>query len=423
MFVQSSCQKNSQNMVGERAHFSSTLGRCFSQHLLYYVYDQLDNGVLWPSKNHKIGQQINSADFMNWDDITASFDQILRRQINIYSINLSGLIQVDKYLMNQVNQYFSTSLTNLDISNCGGYLNDKKGIVDTLTSLSHLRRLNLAGNSELIDDDAIEILAIHLKDLNNLNVSRCGFITNQSLHTIATLISTRLTALVASNNINFTEVGANEIISFCTELLLLDFSYCLNIKKLGVIIDVKNSREFESRILQSVNLKGCLDLDIESLNWLSVANMDLITVNLEEVHSLVEPSLLGLITNNLNIKVLNVSNNKNITNNAVRLIAKISLYLTDLNLSGISHKFTSSSTRELLMSCESLVKLDISHNINQDDDVFEGSNSTNNHRSNIRNGSANYGNDNNGDILCFINLLWLNISGCSFSSYGRRLFI
>jgi hypothetical protein len=423
LLAQSSYQKKSQSMVEERAHFSSALGRCYPKHLLYNIYGQLDNGVLWPSKNHKIGQQISSADIMNWDNITVSFDQIFHGQITIYSINLSRKNQVDAHLMNQVNEYFSASLTNLDISNCCGYLNDKKEIIIALTSLSHLRILNLAGNAELIDDAAIEKLTLHLKDLNDLNVSQCGYITNQSLHTIATLINTRLIALVANTNNQFTAVGAKEIISFCTNLQVLDFSYCLNIKKLGVIIDVKNNREFESRVLKSVNLKGCVDLDMESLDWLSIANMNLITVDLGEVRSLMEPSLMDLITNNLNIKVLNVSNNKNVTNNTVLLIAKTCLYLKELNLSGISHKFTSISTRELLRSCKSLEKLDISGNKKQDNEVFKGDKSSDKQKTNNKNDPDSYGNDYNRDMLYSPNLNWLDISDCSFTSYGRRLSI
>jgi hypothetical protein len=112
-----------------------------------------------------------------------------------------------------------------------------------------------------------------------------------------------------------------------------------------------------------------MSMTILSPDRLSASNTEPVQLDLTDSPYLSESNLLELLVASPELSVLNISGCSNITGGFVRTLPQKCLNITDLNVSKINARFSSKDAKALL-SGGSLIRLDISENIQLGDEVF-----------------------------------------------------
>ena len=172
---------------------------------------------------------------LSWCDLTTNSMQCILKELcrftHLRELNLSGnSLEDDESVFFSFLPSFPTSLLVLDLSDCHLTTNTAQCIFKELCRCTHLRQLNLSGNS--LEDDEIELFSL-LHSLSNslevLNLSGC-YLTTKSVYCVLKELCRfkQLRELNFSrNSLEHVESGIFSLVySLSTSLEVLDLSHC-----------------------------------------------------------------------------------------------------------------------------------------------------------------------------------------------------
>ena len=383
-----------------KTHFSSSARRKFPQHLLYHRYE-VDGGALRPDPGHTMGRKVEHiVELQRWSGIDNVSDLFRNAGIVLKGIDVSGLRDVSADALCALFAELRSSLEKVNMSRCFA---DEQLITASLCGLTHLTYLNAADNPLLITDEAVELLSETLRHLAFLDISGCTFLSDKSLLSIARHGGTTLRSLTSRRNNLITDTVANHILTHCEQIECIDFSFCANLKLMGVFERKNKASLYSSRSLQTVTLDGCPNLAIESFDWLCSSNSKLTTVSFSDASSLSEGSLLGLLFSCPELTLLHLSGCTSVSAKVMKAITQKCRNLSDLDLSRAGIGISSFDANELFLGSafSRLERLDLSGNTMLGDDIVPESVS-----SGISPATASD------------KLAWLNMAHCSFTGLG-----
>lgn len=344
-------------VLGCRVHYSSSLAEIYPDQLLNnsYSFSTDSQHTLVYSPSHNVGSQVNSLDLRLWEGLIPILMKF--SALNIREVRLAD-IDGNENALDFIANFFSKSLKVLELTRC---CKIDTHVVSCLQRLIFLSKLSLEG-TKYLDDTSLNEIISKLPSVRSINVSECPLLTDQTLIYVSKLRD-RLTELSANSNENFTFVGVNELVLQCENLETLNLSGAQSLKFLGVVIKTHGLLQFVSRNLKCINLNNCRDIRVDSLKWLTTANVDLTDVALQSVRLLNGSMVAAIASGCKYLRSLNIANCRNVDQVGIIAIASgCTSHLTNLNMSRIGKSGTSGSVRDVLANCIGLTILDISCN-------------------------------------------------------------
>lgn len=185
---------------------------------------------------------------------------------------------------------------------CAPGRNSKKGII----SKFEVKPQKRTQNTFIVDKDIIKILETSYKTLTYCNLVSCMFINCQTFESLANAVN--LQWLCVSNNQNLLDAHAIKIINNCTGLLHLDFSKCSKLTEntMDAIVD-------NLALLETLDISHNSVMVVNFRNPAHLKNLKKLTELDISYCSLSDCKLLTLIKNLQSLEVLNLEGCSNLT--------------------------------------------------------------------------------------------------------------
>ena len=264
-------------------HFKSSELGLFRPYLLRNLFLENDEdhyqSELRRNQVHNIGEYINQVDVRHYSEIGKIVDFATTEGVFIKDLIMDDNLEVNNELIQYLldNRGLRDSLEVFSISNC---INLDRNCIQTITGFSQLKSINLS-KLHIVDNIILSFILPRISLLESLNISECPNINDEGLTNIADILHHKLLSLNCSRNKSLTEIGINKVILKCESLEELDISYCININFIGVIVRTFGFLQNASRKIKNLNINGCVNLSIKSLNWICVALPDLEYINFQ----------------------------------------------------------------------------------------------------------------------------------------------
>lgn len=340
----------------DKVHFSRCLRFPYPDKLFTfsYFYDEEEDTFV-PDKSHVTGTPSHNAYFRYWDVDVSVLRHLRKRCSLLDNFELSGNPSITDEFLEALVLHFP-HISSLTISDCSSI--SLRGI-RALLRLASLTHLDVAGLA-CVDDDCIAMLTDILSSIQDLDISRCGNVSNASLVTLAGCRGCKvLTHLSIAGNPNITHRGTTQLLMYCTNLLHLDVSQCFNLEFLGVVVQIgEGMKQYASAKLRALNVAHC-PLNADSIAWISAALPDLETLDVRNVSGINNSSLQSILLGCSSLRIL-YSQHCKVTSTAAHVLstAKCSATLTSLDLTGIV-KLKGKVLRDILCKTK-LVELHVS---------------------------------------------------------------
>lgn len=215
-----------------RSHFSSSKKfvflKCFSNN----IFEIVSGNKVHYSKLHQIGMIVDQLDFRTWCNVAFALRDFVKfGGSKLTSLSLDGNLEVDNYLVFEICQHFKDSMVDLSLAKCERL---DLSFLPALAGFKALQRLSLAGIA-CIDDSAIKYVALNCPQLNHLDISECVLLTDIALRSL-TRLSSIFRHIIAANLPKLTFAGVNEFLFECEELEEINFSGCVGLTFIGIVI-------------------------------------------------------------------------------------------------------------------------------------------------------------------------------------------
>ncbi|CAD5116687.1 unnamed protein product [Dimorphilus gyrociliatus] len=327
-------------------------------------------------------------------------ETVLGKCSNLTTIDFSCCVYTTKEILNwqEMIELSSNSLQNLALSNCFLSKSSAESLAKGLKRCCNLRSVKLNYNTDMLDglNDIFNALKESSSTLQNLNVSNCSLSEGQ-IATLVVLLNTcqNLESLDVSGNPSMKDTVRlilQSIKSFNKTLKNLNLSYCRiqKIEEIHLQLSLTNCNTLESLKLKGNELESPIDLLKESnktLQYLEIENSmqnvskkkfvnlreiifirnkDTSTVSYENLHTHISFQLVinidlsscdlrmtqaiqlaDCVKQCVNLEVLDLSNNKNMSSGFKKILLGLNHNLKKLSLS-----FCDLSTGKLNALCE-----------------------------------------------------------------------
>ncbi|CAA0831677.1 F-box protein SKP2A [Striga hermonthica] len=208
----------------------------------------------------------------------------------------------------------SWGLIHLSLSWCKKNMNNL--VLSLVPKFTKLRVLILRQDTPQLQDDAIEIIAAHCHDLQELDLSKSFRLTDRSLYALARGCQD-LVKLNISGCTSFTDTAVGYLTGFCRNLKFLNLCSCVRaatdraLKAIG----------YNCGKLQSLNLGWCDRVGDEGVKSLAYGCPDLRALDLCGCVLITDESVIALANNCHHLRSLGLYYCQNITDRAMYSLA------------------------------------------------------------------------------------------------------
>lgn len=201
-------------------------------------------------------------------------------------------------------------LTHLSLSWCKKNMNNL--VLSLVPKFTKLQFLILRQDVPQLQDDAVEKIASHCHDLQELDLSKCFLLTDRSLYAIARGCP-NLVKLNISGCSAFSDTALGYLTGFCRKLKFLNLCGCVRtatdraLKAIG----------YNCNKLQYLNLGWCDRVSDEGIKSLAYGCPDLRAIDLCGCLLITDDSVIALANNCLHLRSLGLYYCQNITDRAM----------------------------------------------------------------------------------------------------------
>lgn len=214
--------------------------------------------------------------------------------------------------------------------------------------IKQIYSINLSGTK--INDEFIIYLSKNCKQLLLLDISYCIEIKNNASIIELLKNSCHLISLITKNCVINDECVLT-LTNHCKSLEMLDITNCIDITDISIHSIIKNTIK-----LKSLNIHGCVNISTDSIIKLLQNNNDLIIVDTKYCKNMTNECIIALANHCNQLTYLDISGCLNISELSIVYLVNYCIDLKVLNLTNI-HNLTDNIVIQITKGCKTLQSL------------------------------------------------------------------